>query len=153
MAEMIQMTGPRNLFVAALAAFAALTGAGLAQAAELRGLALVAWVRRRAQKSLPQIFDIARQGMKRPRLSGRLTHALAQLGRKAGGPNLAGTKRDGLEHRQLPGRDHRAELARAGAGRPLQQIGQPGQGGLVQGSHPIGIKGIRHHQRKQPRGV
>ncbi len=37
MAEMIQMTGPRNLFVAALAAFAALTGAGLAQAAELRG--------------------------------------------------------------------------------------------------------------------
>jgi hypothetical protein len=94
-------------------------------------------------KSNAQRLYIGAQVMKRLCLAAWCAHALAQLGSKPGGADLAGAVIDGLQQLALPQRQ-----AGDGAGRG-QQRGQPAQRRVVQCGQPLGVKAAAHGQAEQ----
>ena len=74
-------------------------------------LARVAVAPGRSQEGLAHGLDVVHKGVERARIPGGLAHPQPQFRRKPGSTDLAGTKRDGLQHRGLPGRDHQRRVA------------------------------------------
>ena len=115
---------------------------------DLACVGFIGWRRQRGDKTSAQMVEVGRQRMEWRAFAGRCTHAQTQFGRKARGPNLAGTDGDGFQQRQLPVTRFRTGLA-GGARHRLQQGHDPGQHVFVQRQQPLRVETVRQHQRKQ----